>query len=238
MTRLRGHAQRIHSAMCSTKRAMNGPAQCAPPRSPPTHSNPWTTKWVCKTRRHCGQPRRSRLRRSMNAGTQRAEQKALYAAADRRLAAGGRILREARDSGARSIRRQHARRARRQPRRLLGSRKTAVAIRRNGARQPRRREQAKSLGNLAAVHNRLGLHGAGGKGIRGAAAPDRSRRLQPYQYAVLLGNYRFHADRARRLRSRSRAAHARRSNLYTQIGEEDERAIGTGGARRILFPHG
>ncbi len=51
---------------------------------------------------------------AMNAGTQRAEQRALYASADRRLAEAVEFFPESRDAGARAIRHQHARRAGRQ----------------------------------------------------------------------------------------------------------------------------
>ena len=84
-------------------------------------------------------------------------------------------------------------------------------------------EQAKSLANLAAVHNFRGFIAQAAKEYE-ALLPLIDPQAQPYQYAALLGNYGFTLialgdfDRALDL-------HTEALKLYTEIGEEAERAV-------------
>ena len=84
-------------------------------------------------------------------------------------------------------------------------------------------EKARSLSNLAAVHNFLG-HMAQAAREYEALLPLIDPATRPYQYAVLLGNYGFTLialgdfDRALSL-------HTEALELYTKNGEESERAV-------------
>jgi tetratricopeptide (TPR) repeat protein len=97
-------------------------------------------------------------------------------------------------------------------------------------------EQAKSLGNLAAVHNFRGFLAQSAKEYE-ALLPLLDPRAQPYPYAALLGNYGFTSDRARRFRSRAGIAHRGTQALHgDRRGSRTRRRAG--GARRALSAHG
>ena len=84
-------------------------------------------------------------------------------------------------------------------------------------------EQAKSLGNLAAVHNFRGFIAQAAQEYE-ALLPLIDPRAQTYQYAALLGNYGFTLIALGDF-DRALALHTEALKLYTKIGEEAERAI-------------
>jgi CHAT domain-containing protein len=160
---------------------------------------------------------------AMNAGTQRAEQRALYANADRRLA-------EAADyfgKHALPVRAQYATNMRGVLAASTADYDGAVKLLARSVEMARANsdvaEMARSLGNLAFIHDMRGF-------IVQAAAeyeallPLIDPRSQPYQYAAVLGNYGFTLlalgdfDRALTL-------HTEALRLYTEAGEQDERAV-------------
>lgn len=160
---------------------------------------------------------------SMNAGTQRAEQRALYASADRRLA----LAVEFFGSHAMPLREQSATNLRA----VLAVSTTdydaatkllerSIELARNNKDVA---EEAKSLSNLAAVHNYLGFLARAAQEYE-ALMPLVDPRAQPFQYAALLGNYGFTLialgdfDRALEL-------HTEALRVYTEIGKEAERAV-------------
>ena len=160
---------------------------------------------------------------AMNAGTQRAEQRALYASADRRLA-------EAVDffqSHAMPVRAQYATNMRAVLAVSIADYDAATTLLARSIEMARANndigEQAKSLGNLASVHNFRGFMAQAAQEYE-ALIPLIDPLTQTYQYAVLLGNYGFTLialgdfDRALTL-------HTEALKLYTKIGEEAERAI-------------
>lgn len=160
---------------------------------------------------------------AMNAGTQRAEQRALYASADRRLAEAADFF----EKHAMPVRAQYATNMRAvlavsttdydAGTKLLG-RAIEMARANNDVA-----EQAKALGNLAAVHNFRGFIAQAAEEYE-ALLPLIDPRTQPFVYAVLLGNYGFTLialgdfDRALTL-------HTEALKLYTENGEQDERAV-------------
>ena len=97
-----------------------------------------------------------------------------------------------------AVRRQHARVFARSTSATTTAADIAFAGGRDGAGQQGRRRRGEVARAISpAVHIGRGLHRAGCRGIRGAAAAGRSANAQPYQYAVLLGNYGSLPDRAR-----------------------------------------
>jgi len=159
----------------------------------------------------------------MNAGTQRAEQRALYASADRRLAEAADFF----SSHALPVRAQYAINMRAVLAISTTDYDAATKLLERSIEMARANndviEQAKSLGNLAAVHNYRGFLAQAAKEYE-ALLPLIDPRTQPYQYAVLLGNYGFTLialgdfDRALTL-------HTEALKLYTEVGEEAERAV-------------
>jgi len=163
------------------------------------------------------------LAAAMNAGTQRAEQRALYASADRRLA----LAVEFFQSHALPMREQFATNMRA----VLAVRNTdydaATILLERSIELARANddvaEQAKSLNNLAAVHNFRGFLAQAAQEYE-ALLPLVDPRAQPFQYATLLGNYGVTLialgdfDRALEL-------HTEALKVYTENGEEAERAV-------------
>jgi CHAT domain-containing protein/tetratricopeptide (TPR) repeat protein len=162
------------------------------------------------------------LASAMNAGTQGAEQKALYDAADRRLQQAAKYfgehglpVRAAYAVNMRGIRALN-----------VGAYEEAGVFFSKAVEMARANEdvaeQAKSLANLAWVHRLRGF-------ISQAAAeyesllPMVDRERQAYQYGALLANYGFclialgDFDRALEL-------HTEALELFTKMGDEDERA--------------
>lgn len=130
------------------------------------------------------------LATAMNAGTQRAEQRALFETADRRLANAADYF----TANAQPIRAAYAVNMRGVGALNVGDyeragRHFAQAVemsRQNGDVA----EQAKSLGNLAWVHNRMGFIGQAADEYE-ALLPLFERDRQPTQYAIALSNYGF-----------------------------------------------
>jgi tetratricopeptide (TPR) repeat protein len=163
------------------------------------------------------------LAAAMIAGTQRAEQRALYASADRRLVEAVDFFR----SHAMPMREQYATNMRA----VLAVRGTdydaATSLFERSIELARANhdvaEQAKSLSNLAAVHNFRGFLAQAAQEYE-ALLPLVDPRAQPFQYAALLGNYGFTLialgdfDRALEL-------HTEALKVYTENGAEAERAV-------------
>ena len=97
-------------------------------------------------------------------------------------------------------------------------------------------EQAKSLANLAAVHNYRGYMAQAAKEYEALLPLHRSAGAA-VSIRRAARQLRLHADRTRRFRPRAGAAHEA-LELYTKIGEEGRTRDRTGGARRAVFPHG
>jgi len=162
----------------------------------------------------------------MNAGTQRAEQRALYANADRRLAEAAEYFK----SHAMPVREQYATNMRA----VLAvstadydGATTLLALSTEMARANNDvAERAKSLGNLAAVHNYRGFIAQSASEYE-ALLPLIDPRTQPYLYAALLGNYGFTLIALGDF-DRALALHTEALKLYTDIGAEGERAVEMG----------
>jgi len=163
------------------------------------------------------------LANAMNAGTQRAEQRALYVGADRRLADAAEFFK----THALPVRAQYATNMRAVLAISRGEYAEAAALLANSTEMARANkdvaEEARSLGNLAAVHIYLGFIAQAAKEYE-ALLPLLDPQLQPYPYAVLLGNYGYTLialgdfDRALEL-------HTQALDLYTKNGEVEERAV-------------
>jgi CHAT domain-containing protein/tetratricopeptide (TPR) repeat protein len=158
----------------------------------------------------------------MNAGTQRAQQKALYEAADRRLADAAAFFLERRQP----IRAAYAINLRGVRALAVGSDDEAAKFFEQAAEISRANddaaERAKSLANLAWVRRLQGFVAEAAKQyetLRPLVDPER----QTYLYAVLLNNYGFclialgDFDRALEL-------HTEALEIFTRIGDQDERA--------------
>ncbi len=169
---------------------------------------------------------------AMNAGTQGAEQRALYATADRRLATAVDFF----QSHAMPVRAQYATNMRAVLAVSTADYDSATTLLERSIEMARANnditEQAKSLSNLAAVHNFRGFLAQSAKEYE-ALLPLVDPQTQPYLYAALLGNYGFTLivlgdfDRALEL-------HTEALKLYTEIGKDAERA-GELGALGVLY---
>jgi tetratricopeptide (TPR) repeat protein len=160
---------------------------------------------------------------AMNAGTQRAEQRAMNAAADRRLADGARFFmaHEGR------VWAQYAVNMRAVLAASTGDYVSSGKLLEQSVAMARTNgdisEQARSLANLAAVHTYLGYIAQAAKEYE-ALLPLLDSQTQAYQYAALLGNYGYTLialgdfDRALTLRTQA-------LEIYTTLGEQDERAV-------------
>jgi CHAT domain-containing protein len=163
------------------------------------------------------------LASGMKASTQRAEQRALYDAADQRL----REAAEYFDGVPDPIRAAYAVNMRGIRALLQGNYEEAAtffaaAVERAGANGDVS-ERVKSQQNLAWVNNRRGYI-ARAADQYAALLPLLERDRQPYEYAQMLGNYGFcliqlgDFDRAMSVQTEALA-------IYTEIGQEDERAV-------------
>jgi tetratricopeptide (TPR) repeat protein len=160
---------------------------------------------------------------SAMAGTQRAEQRALFLGADRRLSEAADFFK----NHAMPVRAQYATNMRAVLAVSTADYEKAEALLAGSIEMARANndiaEQARSLGNLAAVHNFRGFIAQAASEYE-ALLPLIDPQTQPYQYAVLLGNYGFtlialgNFDRALTL-------HTEALKLYTDNGEQDERAV-------------
>jgi len=173
---------------------------------------------------------------AMNAGTQRAEQSAMYAAADRRLADGAEFFK----AHGRPIWAQYAVNMRAVLAANVGDYAGAGTLLAQSVELARSNndvvEQAKSLANLAAVHSYLGYIAQAAKEYE-ALLPLIDVQSQTYQYAMLLSNYGYTLialgdfDRALSLRTQA-------FELFTKIGEEEERAVEMAALGRLYFHMG
>jgi CHAT domain-containing protein len=98
------------------------------------------------------------------------------------------------------------------------------------------REQARSLNNLAVVHIYLGLS-AQAAGEYEALLPLIDVRTQAYQYAALLGNYGLALIDLGDF-DRALAVHTQALEIYTRLGEEDERAVELAALGSLYFRMG
>lgn len=162
------------------------------------------------------------LAAGMDAGKQQAEQKAMYAAADRRLAQAAEFFTR-RDL---PVRAEYAVNMRAVRAANIGDYTAAETFLTQAVDMARanrdKAEEAKSLANLAAIHVYRGQMTQAAREYE-ALVPIVDKESQPYQYAALLANYGFTLislgdfDRALQL-------HLEALELYTRTGEEDERA--------------
>jgi CHAT domain-containing protein len=170
------------------------------------------------------------LAAGMNAGTQRAEQSALFEAADRRLAEAAAFFIEQRlpVRAAYAINMRGIRAAN------VGAEEDAARFFTQAVDMARANqdvaEQARYLGNLAWIRRMQGFVAQAAKEYA-ALLPLVDPERQTYQYGVLLNNYGFclialgDFDRALEL-------HTQALDLFTRLGDEDERgtqlaALGT-----------
>ena len=163
------------------------------------------------------------LAQAMNATEQRAEQRAMYATADRRLAEGADFFR----AHGRPIWVQNAVIMRAVLAVSTGDYDSGGKLLQQSVDMARANndvsEQAKSLANLAAVHTFQGYTAQAAKEFE-ALLPLLDAQAQPYLYAALLGNYGFTLialgdfDKALTLRTQA-------LEIYTRLGEQEERAI-------------
>lgn len=163
------------------------------------------------------------LASAMNAGTQRAEQAALYETADRRLVAAAEYF----GVHSQPIRAEYAVNMRGIRALYVGDYEEAGKFFARAVEMARANqdegEQAKSLSNLAWVHNRLGYIAQAADEYE-ALLPMVERDRQPTQYAITLSNYGFclillgEFDRALALDTEALA-------LFTANGRKLERAI-------------
>lgn len=159
----------------------------------------------------------------MNADTQRAEQKALFAEADRRLADSaayftkhGLLFRAQYATNMRAVRAAN-----------VGDYATAADLFSRAVDMARAnqdvREEARALSNLAAVHIYLGYM-AQAAGEYEALLPLIDRTAQAYQYAALLGNFGVTLIALGDF-DRALAVHTEALDIYTHLGKEEERAV-------------
>lgn len=163
------------------------------------------------------------LASAMNAGTQRAEQAALYESADRRLVAAGEYF----EANAQPIRAAYAVNMRGIGALYVGNYEEAGKFFARAVEMARANqdvaEQAKALSNLAWIHNRLGYIAQAADEYE-ALLPMIERDRQARQYAAALSNYGFclialgEFDRALALDTEALA-------VYTANGLKFERAI-------------
>lgn len=159
----------------------------------------------------------------MKPDTQRAEQRAMFAAADKRLARAAEFF----ATRTLRVRAGYAVNMRGVLANAVGDYDKAATLFTEAVGMARTnddvREQAQSLANLAAVHNYIG-HMAQAAQEYEALLPLIDRTAQPYQYANALGNYGFimialgDFDRALEL-------HVAARDIYERINEQDERAV-------------
>jgi tetratricopeptide (TPR) repeat protein len=176
------------------------------------------------------------LASAMNAGTQRAEQRAMFAAADRRLAYGAEFFK----THGRRIWAQYAVNMRAVLAVSTGDYVASGKLLEQSVSMARANsdvsEEARSLANLAAVHTYLGYIAQAAKEFE-ALLPLLNAQAQPYQYAALLGNYGYTLivlgdfDRALTLRTQA-------LEIYTKIGEQEERAIELAALGELYFRMG
>jgi len=173
------------------------------------------------------------LATGMKTSTQRAEQRALYAAADRRLRKAGDFF----AAHQLKIRAEYAVNMRGLRALYVGDYEEAAELFARAAGMARDNqdlgEQARSLANLAWAHNRLGYIARAAQEYA-ELLPLVERDRQPFQYAQLLGNYGFclialgEFDRALALQTQA-------LEIYTSVGMDIERAVALAALGGLYF---
>jgi tetratricopeptide (TPR) repeat protein len=160
---------------------------------------------------------------AMNGETQRAEQRALYAKADRELEESARWFAEHKMP----LRAQYAVNMRGLRAFNLGEYEAAAGLIDEAVNMARRnedvREQTRSLANLAAIHVYLGQSAQAAKEYE-VLLPLLDRKTQPYQYAVLLGNFGVTLIDIGEL-DRALVVHNEALEIYKELDEKSEIAI-------------
>jgi CHAT domain-containing protein/tetratricopeptide (TPR) repeat protein len=163
------------------------------------------------------------LAAAMSAETQRAEQRALYSEADRRLEEAARFF----VARGLPLRAQYAVNMRAMRAINLGDYEGAARLFSEAVAMAKGnddiREQARSLGNLAAVHVYLGQTPQAARQYE-ALLPLLDRNVQEYQYAALLGNYGVTLIDLGDF-DRALAAHNEALEIYKKLGEKSELAV-------------
>jgi CHAT domain-containing protein/tetratricopeptide (TPR) repeat protein len=162
------------------------------------------------------------LASGMNAGTQRAEQRAMYEAADRRL-------KEAAEYFAAHhlpVRAEYAVNMRGVRALELGDHDAADALLSRAIEMSLANAdvaaRVQALSNLAYVHYRRGYVAQAAQEYE-SLLPLIDRKVEPYQYALMLGNYGFTLVALGDF-DRALEVHIEALDLYTTLGEQDERA--------------
>ena len=162
------------------------------------------------------------LASGMNAGTQRAEQKGMYEAADRRLAEAATFF----AAHKMPVRAEYAVNMRGIGALNVGDYDSADQLFSQAVKMARANidvsEETNALANLAWVHYRRGFIPQAAREYE-RLLPLVDKDLRPYHYAVLLGNYGL-ALIALGDFDRALEVHTAALELYTRIGEQDERA--------------
>jgi CHAT domain-containing protein/tetratricopeptide (TPR) repeat protein len=162
------------------------------------------------------------LASGMNAGTQRAEQKRMYEAADRRLAEAAAFF----ATHNLPVRAEYAVNMRGIRALNVGDYDSADKLFSQAVEMARANndvsEQTNALGNLAWVHYRRGFVAQAAREYE-KLLPVIDKDLHSYQYAVLLANYGF-ALIALGDFDRALEVHTEALELYTKVGDQDERA--------------
>jgi len=163
------------------------------------------------------------LAKAMDPSKQRAEQSAMYDDAERRLQEAARFFTENKQQ----IRAEYAVNMRSVRAIYLGDYEAAGKLSAQAVAMARanqdRREQAIALSNLAWVHNRRGYMAQAAAEYEGLLSM-LERDKQPYQYAIVLGNYGFCLIALGDF-DRALALHNEALKLYTARGKEAERAV-------------
>jgi CHAT domain-containing protein/tetratricopeptide (TPR) repeat protein len=168
------------------------------------------------------------LAATMNAETQRAEQRALYTEADRRLEESARFF----AAQALPLRAQFAVNMRAVRAAYLGDYETAARMLADAVEMAKRNadvvEQTRSLSNLAAIHVYLGRSAQAAQEYE-ALLPllDRNNQNQAYQYAATLGNYGVTLIDLGDF-DRALDVHNEALGVYKDLDEENEVAIELG----------
>jgi CHAT domain-containing protein/tetratricopeptide (TPR) repeat protein len=162
------------------------------------------------------------LAAGMNAGTQRAEQHSMYESADRRLKDAAAFF----SAHGRPVQAEYAVNMRAVRALGVGDDTAGESLLKQAVQMARDNhdvgEQAKSLANLATLHNMRGYIAQAAQEYE-ALMPIFDRDAKPYIYGVLLGNYGFClialGDFDRALQMQLQAL-----EIYTKVGDQDERA--------------
>jgi CHAT domain-containing protein/tetratricopeptide (TPR) repeat protein len=176
------------------------------------------------------------LASSMSADTQRAEQRALFAEADRRLTEAANFF----ELRGLPVRAEYAINMRAVRAAAVGEYDSATALLTRAVEMARAnadvREQTLTLANLAAIHVYLGQVAQAALEYE-SLLPLIDKKTQAYQYAGLLTNYGAVSitlgdfDRALEL-------HTEALEIYSKLGEEDERAVELSALGSLYFRMG